>query len=210
MDSQLQHLVYVFKRIKDGSVERIWCIEATTTSSYCTSCVFLANAFHSDPAILLGPISDMQQDSIIEVPRPELSERHSQILTPALEALELKNLVEEYFVATTGLVDLFERGELTSTLQSWINGASNNSEVVQATHFLVLAIGIQEQDDARAETWFKRARDDLLINLCGSMNVATVQGFALVALYMLRAFQPNGAYLYFCEPMFRTCVVCSC
>lgn len=29
------------------------------------------------------------------------------------------------------------------------------------------------------------------------MTVSTVQGFALVAVYMLRAFQPNGAYLYF-------------
>ena len=37
----------------------------------------------------------------------------------------------------------------------------------------------------------------LLKHLTASMNVSTVQGFALVAVYMLRAFQPNGAYLYF-------------
>lgn len=143
--------------------------------------------------------ADLHQDSIIEVPRPELSERTSHILPPALDLYEVQSLVEEYLVATTGLVDLFEKGELTSNLQAWINNATSTSEVVSATYFLVLAIGIQEKDESKAELWFKRARDDLLINLCGSMNVATVQGFALVSLYMLRAFQPNGAYLYFCR-----------
>lgn len=142
----------------------------------------------------------MQQDSIIEVPRPELSDRQPRSGPPNLEWTELTGLVNEYFVATTGLVDLFERGELNMSLQSWMNGSNSVSEVVAATYFLVLAVGIQEKDEAQAEAWFKIARDDLLVNLCGSMNVATVQGFALVSLYMLRAFQPNGAYLYFCKP----------
>lgn len=78
-----------------------------------------------------------------------------------------------------------------------MNGTTQ-SDITSAPYYLVLAIGVQEKDEAKAEAWFKHARDDLLINMCGSMNVATVQGFALVALYMLRAFQPNGAYLYFC------------
>lgn len=126
---------------------------------------------------------------------------------PALELFELTSLVDEYFVATTGLVDLFERGELAPSLQSWMNRTNITSEVVSATYFLVLAIGSQEKDDAMAESWFTVARDALLVNLCGSMNVATVQGFALVSLYMLRAHQPNGAYLYFCE--IANCFTCS-
>ncbi|CZT21502.1 related to positive regulator of PUT (proline utilization) genes [Ramularia collo-cygni] len=128
------------------------------------------------------------RDSIVEVPRPELSDRQSSAFGAPTAPLELAGLIEEYSIATTGLVDLFEKGEL----QSWITNAPST-----APYFLVLAIGKQGKDEVKAESWFKRARDDLLINLCGSMNVATVQGFALVSLYMLRAFQPNGAYLYF-------------
>lgn len=139
--------------------------------------------------------ADLRQDSIIEVPRPELSGLHTSTVAPPTRPLEIAGIVEEYLVATTGLVDLFEKGEL----QSWVSGAPFN-EPLSAPYLLVLAIGVQEKDEVKAEAWFKRARDDLLINMCGSMNVATVQGFALVSLYMLRAFQPNGAYLYFCKP----------
>lgn len=152
----------------------------------------------------------MQQDSIIEVPRPELSDRQLHKAPPGLDLFEVTEIVEEYFVTTTGLVDLFEREQLTTSLQSWINGTNSTSEVVSATYFLVLAIGSQDKDEARAEAWFKSARDELLINLCGSMNVATVQGFALVSLYMLRGFQPNGAYLYFCKfPDYLECCLSS-
>lgn len=64
-------------------------------------------------------------------------------------------------------------------------------------YYLVLAVGAQESHDTKAEAWFRHAKDVLLKHLTASMNVATVQGFALVAIFMLRAFQPNGAYLYF-------------
>ena len=65
--------------------------------------------------------------------------------------------------------------------------------------YLVLAVGAQEHQEAKAEAWFTYARDILLKHLVNSMNVSTVQGFTLVAIYMLRAFQPNAAYLMFCK-----------
>ncbi|EGP85099.1 uncharacterized protein MYCGRDRAFT_11785, partial [Zymoseptoria tritici IPO323] len=136
-------------------------------------------------------------DAIIEVARPTPSGERLTTLPPTVDPGEVHALVTEYLVVTTGLADLFEGGHLNSDVSSWARSPSTVDPVKAATYRLVLAIGIQEKDEARAEAWFKCARDDLLMNMCGSMTVPTVQGFTLIALYMLRAFQPNGAYLYF-------------
>jgi hypothetical protein len=113
---------------------------------------------------------------------------------------EVHPLVQQYAVAVSGLVDLFAHDELLSEISSWATGAiAHPHESAAAVFYLVLAIGAQETDELKAEAWFTYARDTLLKHLVNSMNVSTVQGFALVAVYMLRAFQPNGAYLYFCK-----------
>jgi hypothetical protein len=138
------------------------------------------------------------RDSIIEVARPEppLGQSRSMPLVPK----QTETLVEEYITATSGLVDLFEYEELLKEIQSWAEGYTNHSDdAAAAVFFLVIAIGAQESDEEKAEAWFDHAKNLLLKYMCNSMNVATVQGFTLVAIYMLRAFQPNGAYLYFCE-----------
>jgi hypothetical protein len=142
------------------------------------------------------------RDSIIEVARPEppLGQPRSMPLVPK----QTEALVEEYITATSGLVDLFEYEELLKEIQSWAEGHTNHSDdAAAAVFFLVIAIGAQESDEEKAEAWFDHAKNLLLKHMCNSMNVATVQGFTLVAIYMLRAFQPNGAYLYFCESMRR-------
>jgi hypothetical protein len=108
-------------------------------------------------------------------------------------------LVTEYLDVTTGLADLFEGGQLSENVSEWARNPTSADPVTSASYYLLLAIGVQERDEAKAEAWFRHARDDLLTHMCGSMTVATVQGFTLTALYMLRAFQPNGAYLYFCK-----------
>ncbi|KAL1654525.1 hypothetical protein SLS61_002713 [Didymella pomorum] len=135
------------------------------------------------------------RDSIIEVARPgSASQQHS--LSVSLQ--EVRPLVQQYTVAVSGLVDLFEHDELLGEISSWASGAIvHPHESAAAVFYLVLAIGAQETDEGKAEAWFTYARDTLLKHLVNSMNVSTVQGFALVAVYMLRAFQPNGAYLYF-------------
>lgn len=137
------------------------------------------------------------RDSIIEVARPGPVDQQ-QLLSISLH--EVQPLVQQYTVAVSGLVDLFERDELLSDISSWATGAiAQSNESAAAVFYLVLAVGAQENQDIKAEAWFIYARDLLLKYLSNSMNVSTVQGFALVAIYMLRAFQPNGAYLYFCE-----------
>lgn len=137
------------------------------------------------------------RDSIIEVARPESASQQQSI---SVSLHEVGSFVQQYTVATGGLVDLFEHNELLSEISAWATGAiAQSHESAAAVFYLVLAIGAQESQEPKAEAWFTHARDMLLKNLVNSMNVSTVQGFALVTIYMLRAFQPNGAYLYFCK-----------
>ncbi|KAI8939170.1 hypothetical protein NX059_005002 [Plenodomus lindquistii] len=135
------------------------------------------------------------RDSMIEVaPAASGEGQHSLPVTPN----EIRSLVDAYAIATSGLVDLFQDEELLREMNIWAaNIVSPSDDSGSAMFFLVLAIGAQECGEARAEAWFEQSRDQLVKHMCNNMNVPTVQGFILVAIYMLRAFQPNGAYLYF-------------
>ncbi|KAF2644007.1 hypothetical protein P280DRAFT_223030 [Massarina eburnea CBS 473.64] len=135
------------------------------------------------------------RDSIIEVARPELGDLPHDI---SIDPQEVSTLIAAYLVVTSGLVDLFDHDQLFMELGAWASGdTSQADDAAAAVFFLVLAIGAQESQEQRSEAWFTHARDLLIKHMCNSMNVATVQGFTLVAIYTLRAFQPNGAYLYF-------------
>lgn len=138
------------------------------------------------------------RDCIIEIARPTIAAR---LLNTSINVHHVPHLVSKYLIATSGLAELFEREGLVSELKAWAGGMTPHSDdAAGAVFYLVLAIGAQDNDEARADAWFEHARTTLYKNMCSSMNIATVQGFTLVAIYMLRAFQANGAYLYFCEP----------
>jgi hypothetical protein len=141
------------------------------------------------------------RDFMIEVARPELPPAQRQ--PPFVNIAEIQVLIGEYKAATSGLVDLFDDEDLFKEIKVWTSGhtAIRQDDPAAAVFFLVLAIGVQESDEDQAEAWHNHARDVLLKHMCNSMNVATVQGFTLVAIFMLRAFQPNGAYLYFCKSL---------
>lgn len=137
------------------------------------------------------------RDPIIEITRPALADQQQ---CPPIELHQVDTLVEEYIAASSGLVQLFQCEDLLPELKSWANDQTSSSDDVAAAVFhLVLAIGAQDKYEEKAEAWFKHALDVLLKHMCSSMNVSTVQGFTLVAIFMLRAAQPNGAYLYFCK-----------
>ncbi|KAH7091679.1 hypothetical protein FB567DRAFT_279613 [Paraphoma chrysanthemicola] len=136
------------------------------------------------------------RDSMIEVARPQPMTGQASSTRPS--RAEIRIFAEEYCVVTSGLVDLFEREDLLKEIVLWSSSlATQVDDTAEAVFYLVLAMGAQEKNEAKAEAWFTKAQEVLVKNMCNSMNVATVQGFTLVAIYMLRAFQPNGAYLYF-------------
>ncbi|KAI4644463.1 hypothetical protein J4E93_006366 [Alternaria ventricosa] len=135
------------------------------------------------------------RDPIIEIARPESAGQPS---CPPIDVRQVDALVDEFMAASSGLVQLFQREDLAPELKAWASSRTSSSDdAAAAVFYLVLAIGAQERFEEKAEAWFNTARDVLLKHMCSSMNVSTVQGFALVAIYMLRASQPNGAYLYF-------------
>lgn len=135
------------------------------------------------------------RDSIIEIAPPATSNQSQDI---SVDSYHIPHYVKSYFFATSGLVDLFESDQLERELGGWARGmTSHTDDAASAVFFLVLAIGAQEDRGSKSDVWFQHARDVLSKNMCSNMNVATVQGFTLVAIYMLLTFQPNGAYLYF-------------
>jgi hypothetical protein len=138
------------------------------------------------------------RDSFIEAAQPVSTDGAEQAL-PAVHPNDVNELLRQYCLATSGLVDLFEREQLADDARKWAAGVTMRSaEATPAVNYLIFAIGIQESNEIKAETWFNHAKNSLVANLTASMHLTTVQGFALVAVYLLRAFQPNGAYLYFC------------
>jgi hypothetical protein len=136
------------------------------------------------------------RDPIIEIARPNLVAPQC----PPIDMDQVDMLVEEYTAASSGLVQLFQPDDLSKELKSWANDhPSSRNDTTAAVFYLVLAIGAQERFEDKAEAWFDHARDLLLKYMCSNMNISTIQGFTLVAVFMLRASQPNGAYLYFCK-----------
>ncbi|EMD66748.1 hypothetical protein GGP41_008140 [Bipolaris sorokiniana] len=135
------------------------------------------------------------RDPIIEITRPPLADQQQ---CPPIELQHVDALVQEYIAASSGLVQLFQREDLLPELKNWVsNQTSSPDDVAAAVFYLVLAIGAQDKFEDKAEAWFKHALNILLKFMCSNMNVSTVQGFTLVVIFMLRASQPNGAYLYF-------------
>jgi hypothetical protein len=147
----------------------------------------------------------VSRDSFIEAAQPEPANGLDRSV-PVVHPSEVDAILREYQVATSGLVDLFERDQLTEDIKKLAAGfVTHSNEALPIVNYLILAIGTQESDEAKAEAWFTYAKTSLMTNLSASMNLSTVQGFALVAVYLLRAFQPNGAYLYFCKPIKSVC-----
>jgi hypothetical protein len=139
------------------------------------------------------------RDSFIEAAQP-VSTNAVERVKIAVHPNEVDTLLQQYRVATSGLVDLFGRDHHADDIKKWVAGmATRSAETTPAVNYLIFAIGIQESNETKAEAWFSHAKNSLVANLTASMHLTTVQGFALVAVYLLRAFQPNAAYLYFCK-----------
>ncbi|KAH7039967.1 uncharacterized protein B0I36DRAFT_357334 [Microdochium trichocladiopsis] len=105
--------------------------------------------------------------------------------------------VSRYFAATAGLVDLFENTDLTQAITSWAKHGSGSSSNTSVVHYLVLAIGHQDTDESPSQDYFEYARSLAFQNLSENLGIGTVQAYVLITLFMLRACQINGAFLFF-------------
>lgn len=116
---------------------------------------------------------------------------------PEVRPATVAPAVSTYLSTTASLVDLFDNSKLLDDLIIWANLEQKPDNVTTIIHFLVLAIGLQADDDALSQQYFEYARDLAYTDLSDSLGVETVQAFILVTIYMLCSCQINGAFLFF-------------
>ncbi|KAI1801555.1 hypothetical protein F4811DRAFT_563892 [Daldinia bambusicola] len=116
---------------------------------------------------------------------------------PRVDSDSVPHLVHLFISVTSGLVSLFENEHLANNISAWINDIGRSANATSAVNYLVLAIGSQSVDEESAAGLFQHAKTLALSSLGGDLGIETVQAFALITIYMLRACQINGAYLFF-------------
>ncbi|KAG8631166.1 hypothetical protein KVT40_000306 [Elsinoe batatas] len=116
---------------------------------------------------------------------------------PEVDLTTASLLLSQYRNASSGMVDIFDPSLISSEMDVWSAGAHDLKDLTSAVFYLVLAIGAQEAADERAMVWFDHSRAIIQNDFCENMSIQVVQGHTLMALYMLRAFKPNAAYLFF-------------
>lgn len=117
--------------------------------------------------------------------------------TPAVWPNDVPGSVLRYLSTTAGVIDLFDKARLMDDIQLWASVDRKPQGPTSIVNYLVLAIGIRTEDDAKSEEYFEYSRERALTGLSNDLSVATVQAFALITMYMLCSCQINGAFLYF-------------
>ncbi|KAI1411349.1 hypothetical protein F5Y13DRAFT_180734 [Hypoxylon sp. FL1857] len=116
---------------------------------------------------------------------------------PHINPTNIERPVSIFLSVTSGLIDLFENDHLVDNLSAWATKTEVPRDAASAVNYLVLAIGSQSVDEASAAEYFQYAKTLALSCLGGDLGIETVQAFALITLYMLRACQINGSFLFF-------------
>ncbi|KAI1460042.1 hypothetical protein F4805DRAFT_13384 [Annulohypoxylon moriforme] len=116
---------------------------------------------------------------------------------PYVDPADVHELVSIFISVTSGLVDLFDKTQLEDNISVWVSQKEGPKDAASAVNYLILAIGSQSVDEGSAARYFQYAKTLALSCLGGDLGTETVQAFALITLYMLRACQINGAFLFF-------------
>jgi hypothetical protein len=113
--------------------------------------------------------------------------------------LEAKELVEQYLVATSGVLDLFDSFDIKEHLLAWSNDASKETDFTSSIYYLILAIGAQvrpgDGGENLAEAYFTRGRHLVASNFMDDPSVFTIQSYALITMYMMIICRRNGAFM---------------
>lgn len=116
---------------------------------------------------------------------------------PYLNPASTERLVSIFISVTSGLVDLFDSARLSDDISAWLANEDAPKDASSAVNYLVIAIGSQSAGEGSADEYFQYGKTLALSCLGGDLGIETVQAFALVTLYMLRACQINGSFLFF-------------
>ncbi|KAI0019047.1 fungal-specific transcription factor domain-containing protein [Xylariomycetidae sp. FL0641] len=116
---------------------------------------------------------------------------------PTIDVSQIESLVSKFFCVTVGVVDLFDSARLADEITAWHEQPEQKPGIKTAVYHLVLAIGLQSRDEDLAASHFRYAKRLAMFSLGGNLGLRTVQAFILITLYMHRACQINGAFLFF-------------
>jgi hypothetical protein len=130
-------------------------------------------------------------ENSVPAPRTSASNR-----PPVIEQDAVGDILVAYLSATTGLVDFFDERMLGSALHDWAEHIELFDDITSAVHFLIFAIGQQTNKPENAAQLFQHAKGLALASLGGNLSIGIAQAFALITVYMLRACQINGAFLF--------------
>jgi hypothetical protein len=109
----------------------------------------------------------------------------------------LDSAIPKFLAVTSGLLDIGSERQLHDDLKQWSCLDHKPNHMFSAVNYLILAIGAQSDNEELASKFYHRARVIALDHLATDTSPLTVQAFLLIAMYMLRGCQPNGAFLYF-------------
>lgn len=129
--------------------------------------------------------------------KPVLTPSPDVDIRPTVE--EARELVRQYLLASSGVIDLFDSEDIMSHLSTWVNDPSAETDFNSSIYFLVLAVGAQvkyvDERAELAELYFARGRQLVATNFMDDPSVLTIQSYALIALYMLTACRRNAAFM---------------
>ncbi|KAJ9653299.1 hypothetical protein H2198_007488 [Neophaeococcomyces mojaviensis] len=111
---------------------------------------------------------------------------------------EAEELVNNYIMAASGVVDLFDKADIMQHLGSWTEGSAVSSNSTDSIFYLVLAIGARNrgsEDDDIAELYFTKGRDLAVSSFMDDPSVLTVQSYVLIAFFLLSSCRRNGAFM---------------
>ena len=118
--------------------------------------------------------------------------------SPTLTLDEARHLISRYFLATNGILDLFDEEDLLKDLPNWLEKERDSENVLHAVYYLIFAVGAQsssEDKDELAETCFSYGRYFTFVTLSEEPSLCTVQVYALITMYLLNASRRNAAFM---------------
>jgi hypothetical protein len=143
-----------------------------------------------------GFASDVNCDSLLEQADANSSTIDITTIWPIpLSPVDL--VVREFNDVTGGFLDIGQPNQLGTQIAQWAAHSELPDDVHSAVNYLILAIGMQNNDEKLANAYYHRAREIAMSKLTSDTSPSIVQCFLLIAFYMLRNNQPNGAFLYF-------------
>lgn len=161
-----------------------------------------------------GLTKDPLRHAMVEVNPGAPMPKGRKVKRPSVQ--EARDLVRHYLLASSGVIDLFEQGEISEAVSRWAASPEKEEDGVEASiYYLVLAVGAQvkhgadggevngtgvspspgKEGPSQAEMFLARGRELVAASFMDDPSVMTIQSYALITFYMLSACRRNGAFM---------------